>query len=184
MNYSPTTFALPSKEEYTHTVHLIRSHCEQKQFQNCKTDTVKSHVYEYYFPLSPRLNFSPMVPRSTNGLEKRLGVTKASSEKSHKSFHYPSITHAFFNYVATYRSKLFSVEPKEYKHQWDSILLTTPSLPLEYLVATLFDSTTNKLVPISTAMQKCSFVVYCPTKHHFKATLLKKLIIHLRLQWI
>ena len=132
---------------------------------NCKTDTVKSHVYEYYFPLSPRLNFSPIEPRSTtNGLEKTLGVTKAGSEEIHKSFHYPSITHAFFNYVATYRTKSFSVEPKEYKHQWDSILSTTSSLslPLEYLVATLYDFTTNKLVPISTARQKCSFVVCWP----------------------
>ena len=162
---------LPSEEEYTHAVHLLRAHCEQKHFQFCKTDTVKSHVFEYYFPLSPRLNFSPMEPRSTNGLEKTLGVTKAGSEEIHKSFHYPSITHAFFNYVATYRTKSFSVEPKEYKHQWDSILSTTssPSLPLEYLVATLYNFTTNKLVPISTATQKSSYVVYCPSKHHLKA---------------
>lgn len=108
---------LPSETEYLHCIHLLRAHCLEMKFQFCSmAKGVQDHVFKYYFPFYPRLNFNPMEPRSTDGLEKTLGVNKHGCKEIHHHQNYPSITHSFFNYVSTYSSKSFSTHPREYKN--------------------------------------------------------------------
>jgi hypothetical protein len=162
---------LPSETEYTHAVLLLRSHCIQHKFTFCRTNAIKSHVFQYYFPLLPRLNFHPGEPRSTNGLEKTLGVTKVGSREIFESLHYPTITHAFFNYVATFESKPFAILPKEYKTEWDRLIfLSCPSnnLPLRYRVATVYDFKTGRVTDYTQVLMKESTVIYCPTENYLK----------------
>lgn len=155
---------LPSETEYMHAIILFRSHCEMNTFDFCKCSSVKKHIFDYYFPLQARLNFSVMEPRSTNGLEKTFGVAKVRTKQIFQKLNYPTKTHSFFNYVTTFSSKNFTTRPKQFKKDWDQLRTKhVDEIPFEFTMATIYDATEKKLVDISDALTSGAYVAYIPT---------------------
>ena len=64
---------LPAENEYTHAIMLLLAHCQKHNFFIMRDPKVKEYVIQEYFPSIPKINFNPMEPRSTNGLERHSG---------------------------------------------------------------------------------------------------------------
>lgn len=155
---------IPSVEEYQQAIHLFRRHVEVEKFAFVADESVKNHVYKTYFPMIPNLNLTPIEPRSTNGLERTLGISKQQTKLIYEALDYPSLCHAFFHYIEMYESKDVAILPKEFKKEWDIIInYSNKDIPLEFKLATAYNRSNGERVELNALFSTPHVIVYCPT---------------------